>query len=101
MLLPFGLSCRACDDNVGLVAGCAECELLDHGDFCGGCRRVWVGGQPLPATQLLAAGGRCDLAAWQRAVELGEQGPEPEEYSEEEWGGEEEWEEEEEEEEWE
>jgi hypothetical protein len=107
LLLPFGLSCRACDDHVGLVAGCAECELLDDGDVCGGCRRVWVGGQPLPATQLLAAGRQCDLEEWQRAVGLGEQVPstggptEPEEYSEEEWLGEEEWEEEEEEEDWE
>ena len=106
LLLPFGLSCRACDDDVGLVAGCAECELLDDGDFCGGCRRIWVGGQPLPATQLLAAGRPCDLEEWQRAVGLGEQVPsaggptEPEEYPEEEWLGEEEWEEEEEEEEW-
>mmetsp|Transcript_52055 Transcript_52055/g.138210 ORF Transcript_52055/g.138210 Transcript_52055/m.138210 type:complete len:456 (+) Transcript_52055:409-1776(+) len=104
LLLPFGLSCRACDDDVGLVAGCAECELLDDGDFCGGCRRIWVGGQPLPATQLLAAGRPCDLEEWQRAVGLGEQVPsaggptEPEEYPEEEWLGEEEWEGEEEEE---
>ena len=101
LLLPFGLSCRACDDHVGLVAGFAECELLDDGDVCGGCRRVWVGGQPLPATQLLAAGRHCDLEEWQRAVGLGESdaggSAEPEECSGEEWWGEEEWEEEEEE----
>eukprot|EP00966_Prymnesium_polylepis_P292411 6753225-Prymnesium_polylepis.1 len=52
LLLPFGLSCRACDDDVGLVAGCAECESLDVGEACGGCRRVWCGGHPHPATQL-------------------------------------------------
>ena len=32
ILLPFGLSCRACDDqSAALVDGCAECELLDEG----------------------------------------------------------------------
>ena len=104
LLLPFGLSCRACDDDVGLVAGCAECELLDEDDFCGGCRRVWSGGCPFPATQLLHTGRLVELEEWQRAVGLGEQqvpcagGPaEPEECSEEEWWGEEEWEDEEEE----
>ena len=107
LLLPFGLSCRACDDDVGLVAGCAECERLGDGDVCGGCRRVWLSGQPAPAAQILAAGGQCDLEEWQRAVGLDEQVPsaggptEPEECSEEEWLGEEEWEEEEEEEDWE
>ena len=71
LLLPFGLSCRACDDDVGLVAGCAECELLDDGDFCGGCRRFWDAGSPFPATQLLQCGRWVDLEEWQRAVGLG------------------------------
>ena len=90
-----------------MVAGCAECELIDDDDVCGGCRRWWVRGRPLPAAQLLAAGRQCDLEEWQWAVGLGEQVPsaggptEPEEHPEEEWLGEEEWKGEEEEEEWE
>ena len=100
LLLPFGLSCRACDDDVGLVAGCAECESLDDGEACGGCRRVWFGGHPHPATQLPQDGRPVELEGWRRAVGLpGAGGLEgQEEWSDEEEGwGEEEWEEEEEE----
>ena len=101
LLLPFGLSCRACDDDVGLVAGCAECEYLDVGEACGGCRRVWSGDHPHPATQLPQVGRPVELEGWRRAVGLelpGAGGPEKQEWSDEgeEWG-EEEWEEEEEE----
>ena len=110
LLLPFGLSCRACDDGrVGLVAGCAECELLGDGDFCGGCRRVWLDGCPVPATQPLQSGRLVDLEEWQLAVGLGAPAPSSGgaqaaqgrwSGEEEEWG-EEEWEDEEDEGEWE
>ena len=102
LLLPFGLSCRACDDDVGLVAGCAECEFLDDGDSCGGCRRTWCDGRPFPATTLLQCGRWVELEDWQRAVGLGYQLPsaggpleqwssEEEEWGEEDWYGEEAW----------
>ena len=102
LLLPFGLSCRTCDDDVGLVAGCAECELLDDGDSCGGCRRTWCDGRPFPATTLLQCGRWVELEDWQRAVGLGYQLPsaggpleqwssEEEEWGEEDWYGEEAW----------
>ena len=94
LLLPFGLSCRTCDDDSGLVVGCADCELLDDDDVCGGCRRVWNGSCPLPATLFLQAGMRVDLADWQLAVGLGNQMPsssgpmwqEDWDHTEEEWG---------------
>ena len=103
LLLPFGLSCRACDGGAGLVAGCAECEILGDGDFCGGCRRVWLDGHPFPATQVPAAGRQVDLEDWQLAVGLGSPAPpragcrvaqdrwsdEGEEWGEEEWTDEE------------
>ena len=75
LLLPFGLSCRTCDDDSGLVVGCADCALLDDDDVCGGCRRVWHGDCPLPASQLLHAHMQVDLAGWQLAVGLGSQVP--------------------------
>ena len=97
LLLPFGLSCRACDDDGGLVAGCAECEYLTDGEVCGGCRREWQGEQPFPASQVLQSGRQVDLEEWRLAVGLGSQLPssnapvEQESWSdaEEEWGGEE------------
>ena len=100
LLLPFGLSCRACDDDGGLVAGCAECEYLTDGEVCGGCRREWQGERPFPASQVLQSGRQVDLEEWRLAVGLGSQLPssnapvEQEGWSdaEEEWGGEE-WEE--------
>ena len=60
---------------MGLVYGCAECELLDDDEVCGGCRRFWHGGRPWPATQLLSAGVCVDLEEWQLAVGLGQQMP--------------------------
>ena len=75
LLLPFGLSCRARDDDVGLVYGCAECELIDDEEVCGGCRRFWQNGRPWPAAQLLSAGVPVDLEEWQLAVGLGQKMP--------------------------
>ena len=100
ILLPFGLSCRACDDQgAALVDGCTECVLLDEGDVCGGCRRVWIGDHPQPASQLPQVGLPLELEEWRCAVGLEEhlpgsgetEEPEEEDYEEEEWG-EEEWE---------
>ena len=102
ILLPFGLSCRACDDqSAALVDGCAECELLEEGEVCGGCRRVWLGEHPQPAAQLPQVGLPLELEEWRLAVGLGEHlpsaggtgEPEEEDYEEEQWG-EEEWEDE-------
>ena len=99
ILLPFGLSCRACDDQgAALVDGCAECVILDEHDVCGGCRRVWLGDHPHPASQLPQVGLPLELEGWRRAVGLEQGEPEEEEdakveWSEEEWGDEH-WEEE-------
>jgi hypothetical protein len=75
LLLPFGLSCRACDDNGGLVAGCAECEYLTVGEVCGGCRREWQGDRPFPASQVPQSGRQVDLEEWRLAVGLRSQLP--------------------------
>jgi hypothetical protein len=102
ILLPFGLSSRNNDDDVGLVAGCADCQFLEDGDVCGSCRRMWLGDSPVPAVEYLRnLGGPADLDNWRDAVGL----PAPEEAApmqeeepekeEEVWGaeeyGEEEW----------
>ena len=62
ILLPFGLSCRSCDDGIGLVAGCAECGLFStDSSACGGCRRV---GASTPASaDVLPSGRTASLAA--------------------------------------
>ena len=93
ILLPFGLSSRNNDDDVGLVAGCADCQFLEAGDVCGSCRRLWHGDMPVPAVDFLRnLGGPADLDNWRDAVGL----PAPEEAAprqeeepekeEEEWG---------------
>ena len=94
ILLPFGLSCRSCDDGIGLVAGCAECGLFStDSSACGGCRRV---GASTPASaDVLPSGRTASLAAWQEAVGMGEQEPADQGWQEEEMGAvqedEEEW----------
>ena len=99
ILLPFGLSCRSCDDGIGLVAGCAECGLFStDSSACGGCRRV---GASTPASADVLPNGRtASLAAWQEAVGMGEQEPADHGWQEEEMGAvqedEEEWDDEEE-----
>ena len=110
MFLPFGLSCRNCDDDVGLVAGCADCETLEPGDTCGSCRRLWLDNGPVPsAAYFRNLGGTACLEGWLDATGLPAQAetwPEEEqeeeealgeeEHGEEEWCAEEEWGEEEE-----
>ena len=108
ILLPFGLSCRNSDANVGLVAGCADCETLESGDTCGSCRRLWHGICPVPAVGFYRnLGGSACLEAWRDAIDLrcprgdlvrgraagggGNHGESEEEYGEEEWYEEEEW----------
>ena len=71
ILLPFSLSSRNSDDDVGLVAGCADCHLLEAGDVCGSCRRMWHGDSPVPAVDFLRnLGGPADLDNWRDAVGL-------------------------------
>ena len=106
IFLPFGLSSRNRDDDIGLVAGCADCEDIEQGDTCGSCRRMWLGDSPVPAVDYLRnLGGQADLDNWRDAVGMPApeeaapwQEEEPEEEAEE-WGaeeyGEEEWPEEE------
>ena len=92
ILLPFGLSCRNCDDDVGLVSGCADCEDLVPGDTCGSCRRLWLDNGPVPAVDYFRnLGGSACLEGWRDAVDLPAQVDWPEEEQEEEmgWGEEE------------
>ena len=102
ILLPFGLSCRNSDDDVGLVAGCADCETLEPGDTCGCCRRLWHEDRPVPAEGYYRnLGGSACLEGWRDAINLPAQVHWPEEEQEEEMGegeeecGEAEWPEEE------
>ena len=93
IFLPFGLSCRAANDGSKIVDGCIDCELLDVGDTCGSCRRLWHGEGSVPANASTGYGGsHASLAAWRAGINLpGDNLGEDFEAGEEEW--EEEWEE--------
>jgi len=101
IFLPFGLSCTTIDGS-RLVSGCADCEFLDEGDACGGCRRVWNGGNAWPARGFTGTEGQnASLATWRESVDLSgsclpghEEVDEEESWGEEDWG-EEDWREEE------
>ena len=69
-MLPFGLSCRRnSDDDVGLVAGCADCETLEPDDTCGCCRRLWHEDRPVPAEGYYRnLGGSACLEGWRDAI---------------------------------
>jgi hypothetical protein len=56
IFLPFGLACRAANDQSGIVNGCVDCDFLDDGDVCGSCRRLWHDGNAVPAKMPQLAG---------------------------------------------
>ena len=97
IFLPFGLSYGTSSGEVSrLVAGCADCEFLDEGDACGGCRRVWHDGCAVPAQGFMGTDGQyASLATWRESVSLSGSGlPEGGGVDEEEGSGEDDWEDE-------
>jgi hypothetical protein len=71
IFLPFGLACRAMNDQSGIVNGCVDCEFLDDGDVCGSCRRLWHDGHAVPANASTGpSGSHASLASWRSAINL-------------------------------
>ena len=100
IFLPFGLSYGTSpfENENRLVSGCADCEPLQDGDTCGGCRRVWhpESGCAVPARGFAGTTGEyASLHAWRESVWLtGSCLPVDGEVDEEECWGEEDWDEE-------
>ena len=73
IFLPFGLSYGTSpfENENRLVSGCADCEPLQDGDTCGGCRRVWhpESGCAVPARGFAGTTGEyASLHAWRESV---------------------------------